>query len=57
LIWIEHGGPPVKRPRTKGFGSLLVQTTVGGQLGGRASYEWKLDGLAIRLSIPKERLA
>jgi two-component sensor histidine kinase len=55
--WVERGGPPVKRQRKEGFGSLLVRSTVSGQLGGRASYDWKSDGVAIRLSIPKERLA
>lgn len=57
LSWMEQGGPPVKRRHKEGFGSLLVRTTVSGQLGGRASYDWKPDGVSIQLSIPKERLA
>jgi PAS domain S-box-containing protein len=56
LTWIEQGGPPVKRRHKEGFGSLLVRTTVSGQLGGRASYDWKSEGLTITLSIPRERL-
>jgi two-component sensor histidine kinase len=56
LTWIEHGGPPVRQRDKEGFGSFLVRTTVSGQLGGRASYDWKSDGLSITLSIPKERL-
>jgi two-component sensor histidine kinase len=27
LTWQEAGGPPVKRPERKGFGSLLIQST------------------------------
>jgi PAS domain S-box-containing protein len=54
--WVERGGPPVKRRHKEGFGSLLVRTTVSGQLGGRASYDWKSEGVAIALSIPRERL-
>jgi two-component sensor histidine kinase len=56
LTWIERGGPSVKRRHKEGFGSLLVRTTVSGQLGGRASYDWKSEGLTITLSIPRERL-
>ena len=55
--WVERGAPPVKRRHKEGFGSLLVRTTVSGQFGGRASYDWKSQGVTIRLSIPKERLA
>lgn len=57
LNWVERGGPPVKRRQKEGFGSLLVRTTISGQLGGHASYDWKSEGVAIRISIPKERLA
>jgi two-component sensor histidine kinase len=55
--WVERGGPPVRRRLKEGFGSVLVRTTVSGQFGGRASYDWKPEGVSIRLSIPKERLA
>jgi PAS domain S-box-containing protein len=56
FTWSERGGPLVKRRHKEGFGSLLVKTTVDGQLGGRASYDWKPEGLVITLSIPKTRL-
>lgn len=57
INWVESGGPPVKRRQKEGFGSLLVRTTVSGQFRGRESYDWKSEGVAIHLSIPKERLA
>jgi two-component sensor histidine kinase len=56
LTWVERGGPVVKPRRKEGFGTLLVKTTINGQLGGRASYNWKSDGLTITMSIPQERL-
>ena len=56
LTWVEQGGPLVEPPRKEGFGSLLVKTTISGQLGGCASYDWHGDGLTITISIPKERL-
>jgi PAS domain S-box-containing protein len=57
ITWSEHGGPPVAPPAgDKGFGDLLVRTTVSGQLGGEVSREWNPEGLVIRLSVPRERL-
>jgi two-component sensor histidine kinase len=56
LTWVERGGPVVKARRKEGFGTLLVKTTISGQLGGRASYDWNAEGLTVLLSIPKERL-
>jgi two-component sensor histidine kinase len=56
LTWNEQGGPLVEPSRKEGFGSLLVKTTLSGQLGGRASHNWQRDGLTITISIPKERL-
>ncbi len=34
LRWIETGGPPVEKPRSKGFGSTLVTEVATRQLGG-----------------------
>jgi PAS domain S-box-containing protein len=31
LTWLENGGPPVKTPRRKGFGSLLIQSSGEGE--------------------------
>jgi two-component sensor histidine kinase len=57
ITWLEQGGPPVAPPAgDKGFGDLLVRTTVRGQLGGEISREWKPEGLVIRVSVPRERL-
>jgi two-component sensor histidine kinase len=56
FTWVERNGPPVTRRHKEGFGSLLVRTTVTGQLGGRASYDWNPQGLTLNLCIPKERL-
>jgi two-component sensor histidine kinase len=56
ITWSEHGGPAVVPPEDKGFGDFLVRTTVAGDLGGEISQEWNPEGLAIRLSVPRERL-
>ncbi len=58
LTWTERGGPRIERePTSKGFGSQLAQATVTGRLGGEISREWNSDGLTIRLSFSRSRLA
>ena len=56
VTWTERGGPEVVPPTgNNGFGELLLRTTIAG-LGGEVSRDWHPEGLAIRLSIPRERL-
>jgi PAS domain S-box-containing protein len=58
LVWTERGGPRIEhRGETEGFGSLLVRTTVKGQFNGSISQVWAPEGLTIRLSIERDRLA
>lgn len=57
LTWKECGGPLVERSDVEGFGSLLSRATVKGQLGGEISHDWKPEGLTIRLSVARDRLA
>jgi two-component sensor histidine kinase len=58
LRWSECGGPLVgTRPAMSGFGSSLVQTIVVNQLGGSVDYDWRPDGLVVKLSIPVQRLS
>jgi PAS domain S-box-containing protein len=58
LEWTERGGPRVEyNGESEGFGSLLVRTTVKRQLGGDIARAWAPEGLTIRLSIPRDRIA
>src|SRR5262249_4198568 len=58
LTWIERGGPPLDGSVGEdGFGSLLTRATAERQLKGFINREWAGEGLTIRLSIPRERLA
>jgi PAS domain S-box-containing protein len=58
LTWTERGGPQIERePTSQGFGSQLAQATVIGRLGGQLSRDWNRDGLTIRLSVGRPRLA
>jgi PAS domain S-box-containing protein len=57
LTWKEHGGPSLDGPAEhEGFGGSLVRRLVTDQFGGQLSYNWKPEGLIIRLSVPVERL-
>jgi PAS domain S-box-containing protein len=57
LMWTEHGGPPVHdQTINEGFGSQLARLTVTGQLAGEFSRHWRPEGLAIRLSVRRDRL-
>ncbi len=58
MAWKEQGGPPItEAAETEGFGGLLIRITVKRQLGGEIERVWKPEGLAIRLSFDKDRLA
>jgi two-component sensor histidine kinase len=57
LVWEERGGPAIVAPPAKrGFGSVLAERTVVGQLGGALSYEWRPEGLIVTMSVPTESL-
>lgn len=58
LCWRERGGPPVMGPPTRqGFGSRLIRTTLQGQLGGEARFDWAPEGLCCRMTIDAQHLA
>jgi PAS domain S-box-containing protein len=57
LVWEERGGPKVPgAPAREGFGSLLAQRSVQGQLDGTLAFNWNREGLIVHLSTPTERL-
>ncbi|MBS7697680.1 MULTISPECIES: PAS domain S-box protein [unclassified Chelatococcus] len=58
LTWTERGGPAIDRHKeNKGFGDVLTDATVKGQLGGQIERDWQREGLSIRLTIARERLS
>jgi PAS domain S-box-containing protein len=57
LTWQEAGGPPVtSTPDRKGFGTVLAERSVAGQLDGVLERDWAPGGLLMRLSVPLENL-
>ncbi|WP_372616693.1 PAS domain S-box protein [Falsiroseomonas sp.] len=57
LRWEERGGPPLdSAPSRRGFGSSVVEATVGRQLGGEIATRWEGEGLRWRVTLPLDRL-
>lgn len=57
LTWAEAGGPPVTgTPTRKGFGTILAERSVAGQLDGTLTHEWAPSGLVMRLGVPVANL-
>jgi two-component sensor histidine kinase len=55
--WEETGGPViVAAPQAGGFGSVLTEHSIAGQLGGKIEYDWRRNGLKLKVSVPLDRL-
>lgn len=54
LIWRERGGPPVKPPSRRGFGSRLITSSLRGDLSGASEFDYAPEGLTcvFRLQTP-----
>ncbi|GJD31536.1 hypothetical protein PMNALOAF_2795 [Methylobacterium adhaesivum] len=58
LVWAESGGPPVAgAPTRRGFGTVLAERSVAGQLDGTLEHDWNGAGLVMRLTVPAANLA
>jgi two-component sensor histidine kinase len=52
IVWVETGGPAVEIPASRGFGTRSVIASIESQLGGKAEFDWRPEGLVCRLSVP-----
>jgi two-component sensor histidine kinase/PAS domain-containing protein len=52
LEWKEMDGPLIQKPISRGFGTRSVIASIESQLGGRAEFDWRLEGLICRLLVP-----
>jgi two-component system, chemotaxis family, CheB/CheR fusion protein len=52
LRWIEAGGPPVKTPSRRGFGSELIRRSTTHELHGQATLDYREEGLRGELTFP-----
>ncbi|MEN3971711.1 HWE histidine kinase domain-containing protein [Sphingomicrobium sp. XHP0235] len=56
IRWVEQGGPTVKPPTRKGFGTTIIERSIPYDLGGKATMEYKPDGLEATFLIPPRHL-
>ncbi len=55
--WTERNGPAVFRKEAEvGFGSALIERSVGRQLGGSVSVNWAAQGIIVTMRMKKDRL-
>jgi PAS domain S-box-containing protein len=52
LRWTETGGPPVKPPTRRGFGTRVMDNMIRGQLKGEMRFDWRAEGLACEIVLP-----
>jgi two-component sensor histidine kinase/FixJ family two-component response regulator len=56
LLWTEKGGPAVKKPAKRSFGTRLIGS-LGQQLSGRVEVAYEPDGLRYVLDVPLSSVA
>jgi PAS domain S-box-containing protein len=57
LTWVERGGPAVELPSRQGFGTLLLDRVTGRELGGKATVQYRRDGLRAALTADGSAMA
>lgn len=57
MRWAETGGPAIAgEPTASGFGTRLAEMSVGRQLGGKLTRDWKPEGLVVEAVVDAARL-
>jgi len=51
ILWVERGGPKVNEPKKKGFGTQLLERTVGPEFGGAVDLDFAERGLTCRMEL------
>ncbi len=51
LRWVELGGPTIVPPTHRGFGTRIVESTIG-QLKGEVRFDWRDQGLVCEIVLP-----
>jgi PAS domain S-box-containing protein len=52
LTWIEKGGPAVRKPLHKGFGTSVMERMIRDQHQGTLRLDWGAEGLACEIMLP-----
>ncbi len=58
FLWIERNGPTINNaPTVKGFGGVLIESTVKNQMKGDVTYYWKPEGLEVHMRLSNVGIA
>lgn len=57
MDWRETGGPPVKAPSRRGFGSTIIELSIPHELKGEARIDYKISGVEAHFHIPATHIA
>nr|WP_216671032.1 HWE histidine kinase domain-containing protein [Mangrovicoccus sp. HB161399] len=57
LSWTERGGPPVRAPERRGFGTMIIENSVPHELKGEAEVDYRVTGLEARFLLPAAAVA
>jgi light-regulated signal transduction histidine kinase (bacteriophytochrome)/CheY-like chemotaxis protein len=52
ILWREYGGPPVKPPTRRGFGTTIIERSIPFELKGESEIHYDLMGVRGRMLIP-----
>ena len=52
LTWAERGGPPVRAPDTRGFGTRMIERALAAELHGTATLDFAPHGLVCTIDAP-----
>jgi light-regulated signal transduction histidine kinase (bacteriophytochrome)/CheY-like chemotaxis protein len=52
IDWQEEGGPPVRAPTRRGFGSTVIERSIPFDLNGEANIQYALAGVKAQFTIP-----
>ena len=52
LSWQERGGPPVRAPERRGFGTTIIEKSIPHELQGETEVDFALGGLRARFTVP-----
>jgi PAS domain S-box-containing protein len=56
IEWAERGGPEVRKPERRGFGSRIVELALPNELGGAVAVDYRSEGLRCSIRSPLSSL-
>jgi two-component sensor histidine kinase len=52
IVWRERGGPPVRPPERRGFGSRLLERGLAQEFGGKVRLDFAPEGVECHICLP-----